>query len=237
MRKYKRKRKKITVKKLILFFTLIILLFLVLGKVYLRSPLIVYAKQKSTYYASLIINDAVSRQIVPNIDTDKIISLNTNNNGYITSVVVDVHQINLLISEMTKDIHKTLLEFQNDENHELHQLKIPFGAIFNNPLLIGLGPDLKINLRIIGSVHTDIISTAKPYGINNSLIEVSILTRVKFQVAIPFQRDEIDVETHTPLLIKVIQGRVPQYYYKGGSGVVIPPPGGTEAPIDNLPGQ
>ena len=157
---------------------------------------------------------------------EKIINIDTSSSGQVTSVIVDVYQINLLISEMTKDIQRTLEVYQNDKNHELHQLKIPLGVIFDNPLFAGLGPKLKINLRTIGSVYTDIISSAKPFGINNSLIEVNILTRVKFQVAIPFQRDEIEVETMTPLLIKVIQGSVPYYYYIGGknSGIVNPPP-------------
>ena len=235
-RYYKRRRKRITVKKTLLFFILIFLLFIVLAKVYLRSPLIVYAKQKSSYYASMLINDAISKQIVPNIDTNKIINLETKSNGYVTSVIVDVYQINLLISEMTNDIQTTLQEYQNDDNHDLNKLKVPFGAIFDNPLLVGLGPNLHINIRIIGSVHTDIVSTAKPYGINNSLIEVNILTKVRFQVAIPFQKDEIEVETHTPLLIKVIQGSVPHYYYIGGSsgGVVNPPPNSDSGPSEDL---
>jgi len=196
----------------------------------------VYAKQKSSYYASMLINDAISKQIVPNIDTNKIINLETKSNGYVTSVIVDVYQINLLISEMTNDIQTTLQEYQNDDNHDLNKLKVPFGAIFDNPLLVGLGPNLHINIRIIGSVHTDIVSTAKPYGINNSLIEVNILTKVRFQVAIPFQKDEIEVETHTPLLIKVIQGSVPHYYYIGGSsgGVVNPPPNSDSGPSEDL---
>src|SRR5690554_3032676 len=152
-RYYKRRRKRITVKKTLLFFILIFLLFIVLAKVYLRSPLIVYAKQKSSYYASMLINDAISKQIVPNIDTNKIINLETKSNGYVTSVIVDVYQINLLISEMTNDIQTTLQEYQNDDNHDLNKLKVPFGAIFDNPLLVGLGPNLHINIRIIGSVH------------------------------------------------------------------------------------
>lgn len=206
---------------------------MVLTKIYLQSPLIVYAKQKSSFYASILINDAISKQIVPNIDTEKIINIDTSSSGQVTSVVVDVYQINLLITEMTKDIQRTLEEYENDKNHELHQLKIPLGVIFDNPLFAGLGPNLKINLRTIGTVYTDIVSSAKPFGINNSLIEVNILTRVRFQVAIPFQRDEIEVETMTPLLIKVIQGSVPYYYYIGGknSGIVNPPPPGTD-PIE-----
>jgi sporulation protein YunB len=223
--KKKRSKKQRFIKKYIVLLIFIILLSLVLIKAYLRSPMIVYARQKAYYFSSVLINDAISRQIVPNIDIDKIVKIETRSSGYVTSVVIDVHQINMLISEMTRDIQNQLLAFQNDENHDLNRLSIPLGAIFNHPLFTGLGPNININLRMIGSVYTDIVSSAKPYGINNSLIEINILTKVKFQVAIPLQKTEIEVETHTPLLIKVIQGSVPHYYYLGGgSGTVINPP-------------
>ncbi|QVK18750.1 sporulation protein YunB [Mycoplasmatota bacterium] len=219
-----RRRRKFTVNKVILFLVLIFLLFMVLSKMYYRSPLIVYAKQKSYYYASVLINDSISNQIVPNIDTSKIINMETKSNGYVTSVIVDVYQINMLISKMTKQIQDQLLIYQKDSNHELNHLSIPIGVMFDNPIMNNIGPELNIKLKIIGSVYTDIVSSVKPYGINNSLIEVVIKTKVRFQVAIPFQKDEIEVETNTPLLIKIIQGSVPHYYYTGGNGNFSNPP-------------
>lgn len=224
MYKRKRKNRRITYKKIILFLILIFLFCYVITNIYLRSPLIVYAKQKSYYYSSVLINDAISNQIVPNIDTSKIIMMETKSNGIVSSVIVDVYQINLLISKMTKQIQDELLVLQNDKQNELNRLKIPIGVILDNPIFNNLGPNVNISLRIIGSVQTDIASSVKPYGINNSLIEVVIKTKVRFQVAIPFQKDEILVETSTPLLIKIIQGSVPHYYFTGGNGSFSNPP-------------
>ncbi len=224
MHRHRRKKRKITYKKVILFLILLFLLLYIMTKIYLRSPLIAYAKQKSYYYSSVLINEAISNQIVPNIDTSKIIMMETKSNGIVSSVVVDVYQINLLISKMTKQIQDELLNLQNDKQNELNRLKIPVGVILDNPVFNNLGPNINISLRIIGSVYTDIASSVKPYGINNSLIEVVIKTKVRFQVAIPFQKDEILVETSTPLLIKIIQGSVPHYYYIGGNGSFSNPP-------------
>jgi len=195
-----------------------------MSRIYFRSPLIIYAKQKSQLYASILINDSISQQIVPYIDTSKIINMETKSNGYVTSVIVDVYQVNLLISQMTKQIQEQLLIYQDDTNHELNHLTLPMGVMFNNPILSNLGPNISIRLKIIGSVYTDIVSSVKPYGINNSLIEVVIKTKVTFQVTIPFQEDEISVEINTPLLIEIIQGSVPHYYYTGGNGSFSNPP-------------
>lgn len=223
-RRHGRRRFKFTVNRGILLLIIIILLFLILSKMYYRSPLLAYAKQKSYYYASVLINDAISSQIVPNVDTNKIINMETKSNGYVTSVVVDVYQVNMLISKMTKQIQDQLLVYQNDSSHELNNLSIPLGVMFDNPILNNMGPNINIHIRMIGSVYTDILSSAKPYGINNSLIEVVIKTKVRFQVMIPFQQGEIVVETSTPLLIKVIQGSVPHYYFSGGNGSFSNPP-------------
>jgi sporulation protein YunB len=97
--------------------------------------------------------------------------------------------------------------------------------MFDHPILNEVGPDLRINLQLVGSIKTDVISTVKPHGINNSLVEVVIETTVTFQVLIPFKQGEITVVTHTPLLIRMIQGDIPYYYYySGGSGPNTTPP-------------
>jgi len=41
---------------------------------------------------------------------------------------------------------------------------------------------------------------------------------------IPFQQGVIEVVTHTPLVIKIVQGAVPHYYYSGGTGSFSNPP-------------
>lgn len=229
----RRHRKRFTLKKGFVFILLVFCLFLILSKSYFRPPLMGYAKQKSYYYASFLINKSLSEQVVPNIDTSKIINMETRSNGYVTSVVVDVYQVNLLISKMTQQIQEELNQYQNDKNHELNNLKLPIGVMFDNPVLNNMGPSISIQLRTIGSVHTDILSSVKPYGINNSLIEVVIKTTIRFQVLIPFQKDEILVETNTPLLIKVIQGSVPHYYYTGGNGSFSNPPRDDSGDIPN----
>lgn len=190
----------------------------------------VYAKQKSSFYASTLINDAISSQIVPNIDTNKIVTMETKSNGYVSSVVVDVYQVNFLLSKMTKQIQEQLLILENDPNSELNNLKIPMGVIFDNPILYNLGPNVNIRLKLAGTVTTDIVSNVKPYGINNTLIEIVIKTKVKFQVMVPFQKGEIEVVTNTPLLIKVVQGDIPHYYYTGGNGNFSNPPRDDSSP-------
>lgn len=237
MFKKKRKSKRFIIHKVTIFFLLFIMVLFLTSRLYFRPPIMAYAKQKSYYYASILINDAISKQIVPNIDTSKLILLNTKSNGYVSSVIVDMHQINDLLAKLTKEIQVNLLELESDESNQLHQLKMPIGVMFDNPILSRLGPDLSIKLKLVGSVLTDIVSSVEPYGINNSLIKIVIQTKVRFQVMIPFQRGEIEIVANTPLLLKIIQGDVPHYYYSGGTGSFSNPPKDdtTNPPTDNEP--
>ena len=58
----------------------------------------------------------------------------------------------------------------------------------------------------------------KEYGINNSLITVSMEVSVEIQVVLPLTTDYISITNYIPLAIKLIQGKVPIYY---GDGIVL----------------
>lgn len=206
---------------------LVVLLFF-LTKKYFGPPVRQFATNKAKLHVSVIINDAIKREVVPNIDMDEMMLFHHNEEGHITDVMIDVYQINNLITKMTEDMQEQL---QNQLMTE--QLNMPLGVLLSNPVFQTLGPEVAIEVRIVGNVLTDIITRTTPYGINNSLLEVLIKTEMNVLVVIPFQQEEITIVTYTPLVIKVIQGKVPQYYYSssgGWGGPFIPPPREKEYP-------
>ncbi|MDF2700115.1 MAG: yunB [Haloplasmataceae bacterium] len=211
----KRKRRRVhrfKIKKSILLLTVVLLLAFIITRAYFQPPVMIYVKQKSFSVASKVINNAIMEQVVPNIDTSKLVTMEENKDGTVTTVTVNTYQTNLLLSKMSQEIHKSINEIERDPNNELNSVTIPFSAMLSNPI-VNFGPNIKVNLTVVGSVQTDIVSTVKAYGINNSLFEVVIQSKVKYQIAIPFQADEIEVVTRTPILIKVIHGKVPHFYY------------------------
>lgn len=211
--------------KIKLFFIIIIafvLLLWLLTRSYFQPTIISYAKQKSILYSSMLINNAIRDQILTQMDIDKLVIIDSNENGLVSSVQLNTYEANKMLAYVTEQIVKELLEIEKDRNSELNKLSVPLGVIFNNPIFSKYGPNIAIHLVPIGSVKTDIVSSVTPYGINNTLIEVILETTVTFQVIIPFQKDEINVVAHTPILVKVITGEVPRYYYQGGTSVPIP---------------
>lgn len=220
MKRKRRRKKFFTLKRKILLYTILVIgsMFTV-TRLYFRGPVAYYATNKAKMYIGMIVNDAISKEVVPNINDNEIILLQSKSSGHVTSVMINVYQINHVLSKMTADIQQRI----NREMFE-EELKMPAGVMFNHPLLSDVGPDIAIKMRLIGNIKTDVVTRTQPYGINNSLMEVMIKTTVSFVVLIPFQQEEIIVDTYTPLFIKIIQGQVPQYYYSSNNGNFITPP-------------
>lgn len=75
---------------------------------------------------------------------------------------------------------------------------------------------MPVRFSVIGDPHTDVEKNIKPYGINNALIDISVLIEVKVRVIIPFASETIVVKNSVPVSIQAVQGDVPDYY--NGSG-------------------
>ena len=71
---------------------------------------------------------------------------------------------------------------------------------------------LTINLKIIGNVTSGLKTEVKEYGINNSLITISVEITVEMMVILPFSSDYVNITNLVPISIKLIQGKVPQFY-------------------------
>ena len=78
-----------------------------------------------------------------------------------------------------------------------------------------IGPKILINLKIVGNVTSGIVTDVKEYGINNSLVTLSVEIEVELMVVLPFSSDYVSFIYYIPIAIKLIQGKVPQVY--GGS--------------------
>ena len=83
---------------------------------------------------------------------------------------------------------------------------------------IVIGPKIPIKLKMVGNVTSGITTEVEEYGINNSLITISMEVCVEIQVVLPLTTDYVSITNYIPLAIKLIQGKVPVYY---GDGIVL----------------
>ena len=210
-----------------IFVIIIILVLSILVIMFINSkvaPRIMnYSISEMKRVASTIINRSIRDDTLTEDDLEKMFIVSKSREEEVISITLDsgiVNKITNRISDACEDNLRLV------EEHKFSELKkkfnigeeyflVPSGIIFNNSIISSIGPKIPISLKMIGNVTSGIITDVKEYGINNSLITVSVEIKVELMVILPFSTDYVNITNYVPIAIKLIQGKVPQVY--GGS--------------------
>lgn len=190
------------------------------------SPVIMeYSKSEMKKVAATLINKAITNDILEEMNLDELFIIDKSNDEEIITVMLDPSIVNRAASRATDAVEDNLKRVEmydesvlNDFNINENCFYVPTGIIFNSPFLNNIGPKIPIRLKMVGNVTSGIVTEVKEYGINNSLITVSMEVSVEIQVVLPLTTDYISITNYIPLAIKLIQGKVPIYY---GDGIVL----------------
>lgn len=243
MRKRIRLKRKITIFKkngrlkvficiLVLGIILLVLCFRFISNK--ASPILMeYAELETRKIASIIINNAVAKNVTENIDIEELFLITKDDDGQIKTIDFNPITVNKILTQTTNSVQVNLkyieqgkvelLDISNNAllEYDLDKLKqgiiyeIPSGVVFNNALLSNLGPKVPVKFNLVGNIVSYINTKVTNYGINNALIEVNIVLELSEQVILPFLTDKIQIMTSVPVALKLIQGTVPNYYFNG----------------------
>lgn len=188
------------------------------------TPLVMdYSIGEMKRVTSIIINRSVNSDILDKEDMNNLFVITKDDNGEVMTISLDsiiVNKITDNISDACEDNLRLIEDGKYDELKEKFNIGeeyfyVPSGIIFKNTLLSGIGPKIPINLKIVGNVTSGIKTEVKEYGINNSLITISSEITLEMMIILPFSSDYVSITNLIPISIKLIQGKVPQFY--GGS--------------------
>lgn len=237
-------------KRDIIVFTFILVLccdyvlFHLLGK-YISPILLDYAEMETTKLSTLIINKAVENQISNNFKPDDMIKTITNKNGEIVSVDFDTNVVNQSLVSINNTISVNLKYLEEgkldlldiadvnnvytykSDNNIIYQ--IPLGVITDSPIIADIGPKIPVKTNTIGSVISNVRTDLKEYGINNAILKIYIEVTVTEQVILPFISKKIDISLEVPVLVKIINGSIPEVY---GGGYSVSSPFKTNSTIE-----
>ena len=230
----KRKRKK---KNKIINTIIIILIFLVLFIIIFinyysnksKDVLMAYAESETRKLTILVINKAITKQMSDSWANDIfdvvyndqgeiiLIDFNSQNTAKILSTMTSLIELNLRAIEEGKI---DMLELPNNslESYDMDLLEkgiityIPFGIATGSSLLYNLGPKIPVKLSLLGDVITGF---STEYGINNALIKLMIDVKVDTRIILPIISEEITINANIPIAMKVVQGKIPDYYMNG----------------------
>lgn len=226
------KRKNIFV-FVIIFLILFILLVLGFINKKVAPVLLDYAELESRKLASIIINNAVSKNVTENIDIDELFMITRDSDGEIKTIDFNPITVNKILTKTTNSVQVNLKYIEQGKvelldlttnsliDYDISKLKqgiiyeIPSGVVFGNSFLANIGPKIPVKFSLVGDITSYINTKVTDYGINNALIEVNIVLELSEQVILPFTTNKIKIDTSIPVAMKLIQGSVPNYYLNG----------------------
>ena len=185
-----------------------------------------YAQVETERIAMSIINKSISKYIDKS-KVDELLYTTMNSNDEIISVDFDTAKVNSFLYEITNSIEKDLILLDKGRLNEIGipvssvyekddvsgiVYYIPFGVVSGSSVISDIGPKIPVKNKLVGSVYSNIKTDISEYGINNAAIKVYIEVQVNEQVILPFISKKVSVKSEIPVLIKIVQGKIPSVY-------------------------
>ena len=152
-------------------------------------------------------------------DPIELIHATTLEDGTITSIEYDSYQLNQILYTSLNTIDESLnadgevkgypdgeeIYFINGAVYEC-----PIGLLTKIPFLANWGPRIPIRLKLLNDVTGEIKVDSLPYGINNTMVKAYMKISVKTQVITILSTSELETSTEIPIIVQIVNGKVPQ---------------------------
>lgn len=232
LRKKNRLNRKSSFIKIFLLFLLLVSIFVILFINYYSKkayPIIYeYAEAEVKKFVVLIINNAINEEVGNEIDDD-IFNIKYSDNNEVLFIDYDYQKTSQILRKVTKLVEKRIYDIENGnltddsifKNYNSSLLKkgtiveIPFGVITSSPFFNNMGPKIPVKISLIGDVLTGVNTEVVNYGINNALLKLMVDVSVDVKIIMPISSDDLSIKCSLPISIRVIQGKIPNYYING----------------------
>lgn len=176
------------------------------GAIYLRELSCDMVISDATDLMTLCINGTISRKLAQeDYDYDYFVTLEYDTNGRVVAVKANMSRINAVSSELLSDIVKAA------DGGELG-LKIPIGNLLGSSLLLGMGPEIPVNVSMLTSSRVDFKNDLIDSGINQTKHQIKLDVVIDIDVILPWKTVSTQVVSEVLIAETVIVGEVPQTY-------------------------
>jgi len=141
-----------------------------------------------------------------NVTYEDIVNLSANEEGYVTSLEIDVFQVNNLKSKISNEISKII------SGRETYGFGIPIGTFLGNSYTNGVGPKINFKMQITTTAFVDFSHEFKSAGINQVLHIINVDITVKANLIVAGYNKNITVSTKAIAAQTVIVGKSPDAF-------------------------
>jgi len=179
---------------------------------HLKPTLSRIAEAKIKAIATDLINQTIHKEIVEHIKYEKLVNVRTDVDGKIVMIQPNTREINRLATRMTTKIQAALKSMEKEE------IKIPLAQVFNNQLLAGVGPWIKVQVYPMGTVDAAIVDRFQEAGINQTRHMVYLRAQAEIRIVVPLVTTKIEIPSEMLIAETIIVGEVPKFYMNYDKG-------------------
>lgn len=198
--------------------------------------LINYTSVQTKRLGMEVLKEAGTLEVNKLIKDKELFKIKENNSGEIQSIDFNTVLVNEAMVVAAKNVRARLKEVEQGIKlpEEMYfeasdkKLKngiiymVPVGVILKNSFFADIGPRVPIKIKYSGNVGLDIKSRVKQYGINSALIEIYIKIEVTQRTILPFQSKDTKLISEIPIIMKVVKGDIPNYFYDTNKSYNLP---------------
>lgn len=184
---------------------------------YMEPQLLAVAKQHTGFAINNIVKEVLADV---QYDTKSLYNVEKNGNDEIINITFDTWKLNELLYSSLNTIDESLLAAQDGkadpttkdvfyEDGVLYQ--VPLGYLTHLFFLYDKGPNINVHMKMLNDVTGEIKTSIEEYGINSVMVNISLVVRVNAQVITVLSTNEIQNECEIPLVLQIVNGKVPSY--------------------------
>ena len=199
---------KINKKKLAKYFIVLFIFIIVLAvfSVFVNPVIMDTVELKSRSLATRAMNSSIADVVMNSIVYDDLVNIISDEFGNISMIQANSLEIN----NLSKDLAQTCEE--RIEEYGKQGVLIPLGTFTGIPLLVGVGPRIRVKMTPIGSVICKFVSNFETAGINQTVHKIYVNIRANVGVVMPLTSRNIMAEQQVLISESVIVGQVPEVY-------------------------
>ena len=217
------------IRKRIVLFLITLIVGFVFCMNYLSKSLLPIFADYGYYQSKDVLTKILNISIEENVHNDIVDKIMVQNEIVDNYIDFNMSVINSVSCNIVNRVQQILYDLGNGdvENNVVEKMKlnvsekllkkgivyeVPISMALGNYLIGNLGFKIPVKYQLVSAVGAQIISSIEDYGINNGLLKLSLRVHSSIKILVPLVTKEENIEVEIPIVVKIIQGKVPDYY-------------------------
>ena len=159
-----------------------------------------------------IINTAIDQALLDageGLAPQDFFSLTQDPSGMVNSLIVNTMLVNQKATEMATSIGENIGPLTAG------RARLPIGSLLGIDILAGIGPEIPVTFRYLGSTNVDYESEFRAVGINQVNFALWVVVNASVRVVNPLEYKDVSITRRIAIVDTVFSGTVPQLYLDG----------------------